>query len=308
VVATHPHTHLVNAAQSEETAGRRELAGDEAIVAKVAQWALPTPRTTSADVGWQRPSGGSVVVGVDGSPSSYHAFEWAARHAWMLRTDLQVYSAIRGPDHVDLPIDETVQRVLHRLPMLTAHFRQSGEDPVSALSAAGRDAAALVLGSRGRAHAALGLGALVPQVIRRVPCDVVVVRGRPEAIRGEHGWITAAIGGHDALPVLANAIALCRARVARLRVLHIRPVRRGVDQVVEDDVVRHAAAVLRHAAPDVRADFVAEHRQPHEVLTGLPSDLIVLGRSRHGIDPMTKTALHHAPCPVLIGSRTWPDP
>jgi nucleotide-binding universal stress UspA family protein len=242
----------------------------------------------------------SVTVGVDTSESAYHAFEWAARHAWSLRTDLQVYLAD--------PSDTTVQRVLERLPMLTAHFRPSGDDPVAALVRASDSSATLVLGCKGEQHRGLGLGSLVLPVLRRSRCGVVVVRGRPPAIRGEYGWITAAVGGCEDPVVLRRAVELCRTRRASLRLLHIHlPAQCGAAVPRDEPEVRQAVSFLRTTAPELTPTVVVESRHPHETLAALDSDVVVVGRGgQHGgVGVITRAALHHASCPVLVAR---PDP
>lgn len=237
----------------------------------------------------------SVTVGVDTSQAAYHAFEWAARHAWSLRTDLQVFLAD--------PADATVQRVLERLPMLTAHFRPSGDDPVAALAEASSSSATLVLGCRGERHRSLGLGSLVLPVLRRARCSVVVVRGRPPAIRGEYGWITAAVGGCEDPVVLRRAVELCRTRRARLRLLHVHPPQPHGVSVPRDEVsVRRAVLFLRTTAPELVPEVEIDGRHPHEAVASLDSDLLVLGRGgqQDGVGLVTRAALYHSSCPVLV--------
>ncbi|GGM77620.1 hypothetical protein GCM10011609_11810 [Lentzea pudingi] len=237
----------------------------------------------------------SVTVGVDTSESAYHAFEWAARHAWSLRTDLQVYLADPG--------DTTVQRVLERLPMLTAHFRPSGDDPVAALVRASDSSATLVLGCTGEQHRGLGLGSLVLPVLRRARCGVVVVRGRPEAIRGERGWVTAAVGGCEDPVVLRRAVELCRTRRARLRLLHLHlPAQHDASVPRDEAAVRRAVLFLRTTAPELTPEVLVRAGPPHESLAALDSDLVVLGRGGQGdgVGLITRAALYHSSCPVLV--------
>ncbi|HEX7306957.1 universal stress protein [Lentzea sp.] len=239
-----------------------------------------------------------MTVGVDTSESAYHAFEWAARHAWSLRTDLQVFLADPG--------DTTVQRVLDRLPMLTAHFRPTGDDPVAALVRASDSSATLVLGCRGEQHRGLGLGSLVLPVLRRARCGVVVVRGRPQAIRGEYGVVTAAVGGCEDPVVLRRAVELCRTRRASLRLLHVHPPVQHGEAVPRDEAaVRRAVLFLRTTAPELTPDVAVESRHPAEALAALDSDLVVVGRGgqHDGVGLVTRAALHHASCPVVVARQ-----
>ncbi|SFR30066.1 hypothetical protein SAMN04488564_1272 [Lentzea waywayandensis] len=242
---------------------------------------------------------GSVVVGVDGSSAGYHAFEWAARHAVATCTDLQVYdmSARSGP----LAGDETLHRVLRRLPTLTAHFRLGGTNPVRTMTTSGAEQDILVLAGSGHTSDSAGLKRrLIQAAITRTRSATVLVQGRPEAIRGEYGWVTAVVGRGHEVAVLDSAITLCRVRGAQLRVVHLRPLLPGQGNLVNDSVVSSAAAYLRDAAPDLSADFILDRRQPHESFAALHSDLVVLERGHQGAALITRTALYHAACPVLI--------
>jgi nucleotide-binding universal stress UspA family protein len=179
--------------------------------------------------------------------------------------------------------------------MLTAHFRPSGDDPVAALVRASDSSATLVLGCKGEQHRSLGLGSLVLPVLRRARCGVVVVR--------EYGWITAAVGGCEDPVVLRRAIELCRTRRASLRLLHVHPPAQPDVVVPRDEAaVRRAVLFLRTTAPELIPEVVIESRQPHEALAALDSDLVVVGRGgqHDGVGLITRAALYHASCPVLV--------
>ncbi|MFS8104262.1 hypothetical protein LFM09_44860 [Lentzea alba] len=237
-------------------------------------------------------------MGVDGSSAGYRAFEWAARHAVAMCTDLQVFDVAAQAGL--LAGDETLRRVLRRLPTLIAHFRPGGADPVRAVTSAAAEQDILVLAGNGHTRASTGPGRLILPAITRPCCATVLVQGRPEAIRGEYGWITAVVGRGNDVAVLDSAITLCRVRGAQPRVLHLRPLLPGHGNLVDDGVVSSAAAYLRDTAPDLSADFTLDRRQPHESLAALHSDLVVLERGHQRDALITRTALYHASCPVLI--------
>ena len=139
-----------------------------------------------------------IVVGVDGSPASGKALEWAIEEARVRGGSLRVITAWHYPvlgDAAGSGPDTDV-------------FRQSAADDQAALiSAAGgersglsteviegsavqvlldaaRDADLLVVGSRGHGgFAGLLLGSVSAQLVHHAPCPVLVVR-EPESGRG----------------------------------------------------------------------------------------------------------------------------
>ncbi|MFD5830275.1 universal stress protein [Lentzea sp. NPDC060358] len=134
----------------------------------------------------------------------------------------------------------------------------------------------------------------------------MVVRGRPPAVRGEYGRVTAAVGGCEDPVVLRRAVELCRTRRASLRLLHVHPPAQRGDEVPRDEAaVRRAVLFLRTTAPELTPEVVVQSRHPHEALARLDSDLVVVGRGgRHdGVGLITRAALHHASCPVLVARR-----
>ena len=119
-----------------------------------------------------------------------------------------------------------------------------------------------------------------------------------------HGRITALVSGgpHDSA-VLRGAVDFTRRRGAVLRVLHAAPLSAVRADLDEDHswVMERSAELLRgfpHTAVLVR-------RQPHEAISRcLDSDLLVVGPGEtHACGSVTRAALHHAPCPVLVVHR-----
>lgn len=276
------------------------------IVGGTATAGVPHPRRVPA---WERPFPRSVAVGLNDGHPDYRAFEWAARHAARCGADLQVFclgpSTAAGAGAALLD-NVLVRRVLTSLPLLAAHFRQHDADPVATVSAAASEAAVVVLGTAGPQRPdGPRLSDLVLPVLARCSCDVVVVGGRSEAIRGEYGWITACVdGGDHGDAVLRAAADLCRMRRARLRLLHVRPPHPHGHTGAGSAVPRHASELLRLIAPDVQPVVVTDHRYPHEAVCAYPTDVLVVGAGRsaraRGTGPFARTALYHASCPVLI--------
>lgn len=159
----------------------------------------------------------------------------------------------------------------------------------------------VVAGYRGPGNSALGLGGHVLPLLAATRCDTVVVRGTPAAIDAQHRHVTVLVSGAPGDGrVLRHAADFARRRDAALRVLHAAPeppVRCGVDTDHTYVLARAAAALdgIRHHAVLVRA-------QPHEAIARCTdTDLIVVGSGdTHESGTVTRAALHHAPCPVLV--------
>lgn len=112
-----------------------------------------------------RPTAHPVVVLDDGSPWGEAAVAWASAHAALLGV----------PVEAQPPTDDQV----HDLLLVSAR------------------AEVLVIGHRGTDGNSFGLGRLVLPLVRHAACDVVVVRGTPDAPRGGHRRITALITGDE---------------------------------------------------------------------------------------------------------------
>ncbi|USX54484.1 universal stress protein [Lentzea sp. HUAS12] len=205
-----------------------------------------------------------VVVIADGSPRIDDVVRWATAHAALVEAEVEVH----GP----------------------------GDDFQAQL---------VVLGHRGRSGSALGLGGHVLPVVCGVDCDAVVVRGTQAARRGLHGRVTALVsGGPDDAAVLARAADFASVHHAALRVLHAAPLPLLRDDLDEDHswVLERSTALLAgrpHTAVLVR-------RHPHEAISRCSdSDLIVVGPGEtRTCGAVTRAALHHAPCPVLVVHRS----
>ncbi|QUQ64032.1 universal stress protein [Kutzneria sp. CA-103260] len=243
----------------------------------------------------------AVTVGVDGSYWGGLALDWAACHAWSRGASLRV---LRARDEVpsDVPTDLGLSHAHRLYPLLPIMSRPVGAAPVVDLTTASADSSLLVLGCRGHRH--FGLGDLVIPVLTGARCDVLVVRGTPPAVHGDHRRVTAMIsGGPDDTLVLRHAAEFAASRRARLRVVHAAPDELRLEPAPED-VLHIAELQLKSLALAVRASFTLARQLPHETVQRLiDTDLVVLatGQSpRHPIGTVTRTALYHAPCPVLI--------
>ncbi|MGZ4762267.1 MAG: universal stress protein [Ilumatobacteraceae bacterium] len=134
-----------------------------------------------------------IVVGVDGSPASEHALQWAADEADRYAVDLLVVhswlypylaagatsSPARDLTEVDASclLESAVESIRDKCSSnVIGQLVESG--PATGLLAAVRDGDLLVLGSRGRGSLTAGLfGSTVNAVLDRCAIPVVVVRG-----------------------------------------------------------------------------------------------------------------------------------
>jgi nucleotide-binding universal stress UspA family protein len=142
-----------------------------------------------------------VVVGVDGSPSSLEAVDFAAREALLRDGELHVVHAFtwpamhppRGPSRLgpaegtlraqalDI-VAEAVQRARTAAPEVEVVHRLISGEPLSVLAAESRSAALVVVGSRGLGgFGGLLLGSVAVHLGAHADSPVLVVRGRPDA-------------------------------------------------------------------------------------------------------------------------------
>lgn len=134
-----------------------------------------------------------IVVGLDGSPSSYAALRWAVRQAELVGgvvdavtgcefPSLYGWSAPVVPPDLDLDVAhrrlaEELDEVLGRDRAVEVRPRVVHADPTEALIDAAQGAEALVVGSRGRGTFARALlGSVSHRCAMHAPCPVVIVR------------------------------------------------------------------------------------------------------------------------------------
>lgn len=154
-----------------------------------------------------------IVVGVDGSPMSTAAVDFAFAHAslagvplvvihawWLEFADGAVVTTESGPeghkvlDGKRLSVSETLAGRGAQYPDVAVDVRLVHERPEKALVAASADAALLVVGARGHgAVAGLLLGSVSQEVLLKASCPVAVVRPA-RARRSAHS----AVASHQA--------------------------------------------------------------------------------------------------------------
>ncbi|MEU0086027.1 universal stress protein [Streptomyces sp. NPDC006274] len=156
-----------------------------------------------------------LVVGVDGSESSFLATDWAADEAlrrglplrlvyaslWQRYEGAALATGLDRPDEQVLAeniVGTAAERVRRRTPDVKVATDVLPDDTVSALLREGRHAFALVTGSRGRGDiAGLLLGSVSLAVAAGAQCPVVVVRGDKAGLAGAHHRITLGVGDAD---------------------------------------------------------------------------------------------------------------
>lgn len=134
-----------------------------------------------------------IVVGVDGSPSSDAALEWATEEALRCSAELVlvhgwIYPYVGSRTSVSEPRDEmrldamrvleaSAQRTSELAPTVTCHSIITEEGPAKAILDAADTADLVVVGSRGHGgFASLLLGSVSRTVLQHSSCPVAVVR------------------------------------------------------------------------------------------------------------------------------------
>jgi nucleotide-binding universal stress UspA family protein len=145
---------------------------------------------------------GTVVVGVDDSPSARDALRWAADvasrrnwtlrvvHAWHLNVPSTPFGALPPETGEELrtaaeaTLDEVVADVLGRDPGVVIERRVELSAPATALIRQSEDADLLVVGCRGRGGlASLALGSVSSACVHHAHCPVLVIRPRGDEHR-----------------------------------------------------------------------------------------------------------------------------
>jgi nucleotide-binding universal stress UspA family protein len=298
-----------------------------------------------------------IVVGVDGSPGARLALSWALAEAARRGADVEVVAAYPVDFYWTDPylLDSTRLDAVRadteaRARALVDEMRSQpdlvgaadvavdvvvcGGAPAAHLVRHARDAALLVVGSRGRGGVRSAVaGSVALHCAAHAPCSVVVVH--PAAVpASEPGRVVVGLDDSDhARAALATAVAQAAALGAEVEaVVAYEPPNYWSDayavlvppsgETAEHAQRRGEAIVQEVLGPDaagtVRVGAVEGH--PAQVLAHIAEGarLLVLGsRSRNQLEGVVlgSVALHavmHAPCPVLVvhppRSGAAPDP
>ncbi|MFJ5811962.1 universal stress protein [Streptomyces sp. NPDC093093] len=154
----------------------------------------------------------TVVVGLDGSPASLAAAEWAAHEARLRRLPLKLlhaveywappygYASLAGPSAPALASTEywgeripreALKQLTERHPGLDISTEQLDGQPLTVLAGAAQEAEVLVLGSR-------GLGAMTGFLVGSVSQAVLAHAERPVVVVRTGPWVESAyLSAHD---------------------------------------------------------------------------------------------------------------
>ncbi|MEU7474027.1 universal stress protein [Streptomyces sp. NPDC044984] len=270
----------------------------------------------------------TVIVGVDGSPSSLAAVDVAAREALLRGACLRIVHAFSRPTDLDPMIHGVLaraeQRAHDRAPGLEIARTVASGETLTVLRSESRHAVLTVVGGRG--HGGFGgllLGSTVVQLAAHGHGPLLVVRGRPDP----EGPVLLAVDGSPAGDAAAEfAFAEGALRGAPLVAMHVwntwseptpyegpaDPLNVVVDldrlrqrhqRLLEETVARH-----RDARPGVAVELRLERaRVRHALLdASREAQLVVSGARGHGgftgmlLGSVSQALLYHAGCPVAV--------
>lgn len=282
---------------------------------------------------------GPVVVGIDGSPGADAALEWASAEAHARGCELRVvfaygneytggaiglYGRVPLPDRArvvaasESVLDAALRRVGELDPDLVVSGDIVDETPARTLLAESKDAALVVIGSRGlKAFGSAVLGSVGATVAARAQCPVVVVRGpagRPE----DNASVVVGIDAAGTAPqVLDFAFQYASLHGLRLRAVlcwHRDPVAdlawhpQPPPPPQTEMWLSEALAGWRERYPDVVLREEVVRDQPAIGLAQVASGqhlLVVGSRGRSALagtllGSVSQGVLHHATCPVTV--------
>ncbi|MEU5519956.1 universal stress protein [Streptomyces sp. NPDC047860] len=270
----------------------------------------------------------TVIVGVDGSPSSLAAVDVAAREAHMRGARLRIVHAFSRPADLDPMIHgvlaQAEQRAHHLAPGLEITRTVAPGETLTVLRSESRHAVLTVVGERGRTgFGGLLLGSTVGQLAAHGHGPLMVVRGREDP----QGPLLLAVDGSPAgKAAVSFAFAEAALRGAPLVAMHVwntwsetTPYEGPADPlnvVVDLDrleerhrrLLEDAVAPERAAHPGVAVELRLERaRVRHALLeASRESQLVVTGTRGHGgftgmlLGSVSQALLYHADCPVTV--------
>mgnify|MGYP003707171757 CR=1 FL=1 len=276
---------------------------------------------------------GTIVVGLDGSPSAERALEWAVDQALRESRQLTLAHGVdpsgsvwvdpAGIDHravlealhddAKAVLGHAREQIAHRAPDLVVHEVVQLSDARVTLLELSERAAMVVVGSRGRGPIkSLLLGSVSLAVSREARCPVVVVRpGHPGVVR--NGVLVGADGTDRSVPTLVFAYRQASLHQLPLTIMHcFWDARPGTEEepVASDArlVLAESLAGLGEKFPDVQArtELVRGMADERLVRASQRMDLVVVGAHHGGTlttllyGSIANAVLEHATCPVAI--------
>ncbi|MGW7607390.1 universal stress protein [Streptomyces sp. NPDC054766] len=281
-----------------------------------------------------------IVVGVDGSEPSLRAVDWAADEAALRGAPLRVvyaslwerYEGAALAQDLGKPSEEVTAESIVRTAAQRARLRQAAleistdvlpEEAEYALVREGREAAALVLGTRGRSgFVEMLLGSVSLTVAARADCPVIVLRGSHDnQVRaGTHGRVVVGIGERTTGSAALN-FAVQEARLRHATLDAVRAWRCPAHETTDHPLFageparlheQQAGEVLDKALEDVPADVDLRRRTvegpARRVLldASCAADLLVVGARRNPghlglqLGRVAHAMLHHAASAVAV--------
>ena len=227
--------------------------------------------------------------------------------------------ALREDGHKILA--SAMAEVQRTAPSLEAHAVFRLEDPRNVLLEMSRDAAMVVLGSRGRGRVAtLLLGSVSVALVRHAHCPVVVHRpSNPGNVR--NGILVGADGSEESLAVLEFAYREASLRDLPLTVVHCywdlnaataasyTLTERRLDRQSERLLLAESMSGMAEKFPEVSVRTAIAMGAPQDVLVRLGErmDLLVVGAHQVGTvsrmlfgGSVSVAVVEHANCPVAV--------
>jgi nucleotide-binding universal stress UspA family protein len=281
---------------------------------------------------------GTIVVGVDGSPTSDLALGWAVEEASRRRlplhiihafsygypmTDIGIGYAINGlRELADGVRQDAVARARRASPELVITWSEPAYRPATALVEASETADTVVLGARGMSAArGVFMGSVSVQVAAHARCPVVIVHDTPAQPAGAP--VVVGVDGSDvSSSAIAYAYEQASSRGVGLTVVHawwldhvegaaasaIWTVDWQTFAAEEQALVGESLAGWQEKYPDVAVRRHSVRGLPVEALIrqGENACLVVVGtRGRGGfggllLGSVSQGVMHRASCPVAI--------
>lgn len=282
------------------------------------------------------PTQRTITVGVDGSPESLDAADWAAREAQLRGLPLHLVHAFTTPKQPRQPsTDDAAVREQSALDRATLHLSYAHpalgilEEPVSgppvpALLAMAETSDLLVVGSRGNsALTGLMVGSVALAVAARAACPVALVRAGEQPADERAG-----APGAPYRPVLLGldldrpcdelleyAFDAAATRHTALHVLHSWTLPLVPSAALEDpgqQRLRQLAAALgswqrKFPGTEVVPETVHGLAGHHLLKASADASLLVVGRPADAgphLGPTTHSVIHHVLCPVVVVPHT----
>lgn len=270
---------------------------------------------------------GALVAGLDGSPQSWAALDWAIDLAQLEKRAIHlVHAHGTTPDSASQG-EALLQSAVHRVhamdPGLRVSSTNAAEPGRSALLGASAQAALLVVGAHGRGHPATGrLGSTTLAVVGAAACPVAVIR--PAALNREHVrrvvvGVDESAGCHDAIGFAFAQADLRRLRLTAVHAWHASD-RIGLRGAItpphlwrtsvgnEEAAMAESLAGWGEKYPDVELHRVSIRKESSAAIltTAGDADLVVLGsrpagpRSETIGSPTVRKVLRSAACPVAV--------